>query len=248
MEGRGAAAFANTKGGIVLIGISDKGVAKDIKVGKESLKNWANQISQSTEPRVIPEIEVCELDGKSVVAIKIKENPIKPISLKGRCFKRIGNSNRIITSQEIAQMHLHSTGMSWDKLPARDAKINDIDLEKVKRYIKISRETGRRKIGDDEDPIQVLEKLDLLKDGIPTWAAILLFRKDPHRFVSQGAIHCGRFKKETIVIDDRMIEGTIIEQIDEAMDFIRKNINVEFVMTGRPEREQVWDYPMKMQG
>jgi ATP-dependent DNA helicase RecG len=66
--------------------------------------------------------------------------------------------------------------------------------------------------------------------------------------VSQAAIHCGRFKKETIVIDDRMIEGTIIDQIDEAMDFIRKNINVEFVMTGRPEREQVWDYPMKMQG
>jgi ATP-dependent DNA helicase RecG len=60
--------------------------------------------------------------------------------------------------------------------------------------------------------------------------------------VSQSAIHCGRFKKETIIIDDRMIEGTFIEQINEAMDFIRKNINVEFVMTGRPECEQVWDY------
>jgi len=240
-----AAAFANTKGGIVLIGISDNGTVKGIQLGKESQKNWANQISQSTEPRVIPEIEVCELDGKSVVAIRIKEHPIKPVSLKGRCYKRAGNSNRILTLQEIAQIHLHSTGMSWDKLSARDAQINDINLEKIKRYIKISRETGRRKIGDDEDPIQVLEKLDLLKDGIPTWAAILLFRKDPHRFVSQAAIHCGRFKEETIVIDDRMIEGTIIEQIDEAMDFIRKNINVEFVMTGRPEREQVWDYPLE---
>lgn len=240
-----AAAFANTKGGMVLIGISDKGIVKGIKAGKESLKNWANQISQSTEPRVIPEIEVCELDGISIVAIVIKENPIKPISLKGRCFKRAGNSNRIITLQEIAEIHLHSTGMSWDKLQARDARISDIDLEKVKKYIKISKETGRRKIGDGEDPIQVLEKLDLLKEGIPTWAAILLFRKDPHRFVSQAAIHCGRFKEEKIVIDDRMIEGTIIEQIDEAMDFIRKNINVEFVMTGRPEREQVWDYPLE---
>jgi ATP-dependent DNA helicase RecG len=240
-----AVAFANTRGGIVLIGISDNGMVKGIQLGKESQKNWANQISQSTEPRVVPEIEVSELDGKSVVAVKIKEHPIKPISLKGRCFKRVGNSNRIITSQEIAQMHLHSTGMSWDKLPARDAQINDIDSEKVKRYIKISKETGRRKIGDGEDPIQVLEKLDLLKDGIPTWAAILLFRKDPHRFMSQAAIHCGRFKEETIVIDDRMIEGTIIEQIDEAMDFIRKNINVEFVMTTRPEREQVWDYPLE---
>jgi len=41
-----------------------------------------------------------------------------------------------------------------------------------------------------------------------------------------------------------MIEGTIIEQIEEAMDFIRKNINVRFVMTGKPAREQIWDYPL----
>ena len=42
-----------------------------------------------------------------------------------------------------------------------------------------------------------------------------------------------------------MIEGTIIEQIDEAMDFIRKNISVKFVMTGKPQRDEVWDYPLK---
>ncbi len=42
-----------------------------------------------------------------------------------------------------------------------------------------------------------------------------------------------------------MIEETIIEQIDEAMDFIHKNINVKFIMTGRPEREQIWDYPLE---
>ena len=29
------------------------------------------------------------------------------------------------------------------------------------------------------------------------------------------------------------------------MDFIRKNINVKFVMTGRPAREEVWDYPLE---
>jgi ATP-dependent DNA helicase RecG len=48
-----------------------------------------------------------------------------------------------------------------------------------------------------------------------------------------------------MVIDDRMIEGAIIEQIEEAMDFIRKNINVRFVMTGKPAREEVWDYPLE---
>jgi len=42
-----------------------------------------------------------------------------------------------------------------------------------------------------------------------------------------------------------MIEGTVIEQVDETMDFIRKNINVRFVMTGKPAREEIWDYPLE---
>jgi ATP-dependent DNA helicase RecG len=111
-----AVAFANTKGGIILIGVSDKGEVKGVQIRKETLKNWANQISQGAEPRVIPEIELNKMDGKNVVIIRIKEFPIKPVSVRGRCFRRVGNSNRIMPMQEIAQMHFHSTGMSWDRL------------------------------------------------------------------------------------------------------------------------------------
>jgi len=177
--------------------------------------------------------------------VKIKENPIKPISTKGKCLKRVDSSNRAMSAQEIAQMHLHSTGMSWDKYPAKDAKLSDIDIENVKRYIQKAKETGRKKIGDDEEPMQVLEKIGLITERQPTWAAILLFSKETNKFISQAAIHCGRFKEKNIVIDDRMVVGTVFEQIDEAMDFIRKNINVEFVMTGKPERDQIWDYPLE---
>ena len=240
-----AVAFANTKGGIIFIGVSDKNNIKGIKVGKETLNQWANQISQSTDPRIIPELEKIKVDGKTVIAVKIKENPIKPISKKGRCLKRVDSSNRAMSAQEVAQMHLHSTGMSWDKYPAKDAKLSDIDIEKVKRYIQKAKETGRKKIGDDEEPMQVLEKMNLITEGQPTWAVILLFSKQTNKFISHAAIHCGRFKKRNIVIDDRMIVGTVFEQIEEAMDFIRKNINVEFVMTGRPQRDQIWDYPLE---
>ncbi|RJS80480.1 transcriptional regulator [Methanophagales archaeon] len=240
-----AVAFANTKGGVILIGVSDKGEIKGVQIGKSTLKNWANQISQSTEPSIIPDIFDRAIDKKHIIVIRITEFPIKPASLKGRCFRRVGNSNRVMTPQEIAQTHLHSTGVSWDRLPVSNASIKDIDFKRVKRYIKKANETGRRKIQADENPSQVLEKLELIKEGKPTWAAILLFHKHPQRFLSQGVIHCGRFKEETIVIDDRMIEGTIIEQVDETMDFIRKNINVRFVMTGKPAREEIWDYPLE---
>ncbi len=150
-----------------------------------------------------------------------------------------------MSAHEVAQMHLHSTGMSWDKYPAKNASLEDIDIGKVKRYIQKAKETDRKKIGDDEEPMQVLEKMKLINEGQPTWAAILLFSKETNKFISQAAIHCGRFKAGNIVIDDQMIVGTVFKQIDEAMDFILKNTNVEFAMTGKPEREQVWDYPLE---
>ena len=111
-------------------------------------------------------------------------------------------------------------------------------------YVKRANESGRRKIETDETSQQILEKLGLIRDDRLVWAAVLLFGKDSNQFLSQAKIHCGRFRLEDIVIDDRMIAGTIIEQIEEAMDFIRKNIGVEFVMTGKPRRDQIWEYPL----
>jgi len=145
---------------------------------------------------------------------------------------------------EIAEMHLQSIGSSWDLTPAPKTTVADLDLAKVADYIKKANETGRRNIGPDESPQTVLKKIGLIQDSKPTWAAILLFGKDPQRVMSQATIHCGLFEADEIsVLDDRMVTGTILEQVNDAMEFIRKNIRVAFVMTGEPERRQVWDYP-----
>lgn len=232
-----ASAFANTRGGMILVGVSDKGEFKGVQVGKETLRDWTNRISQGTEPSVTPDIEVKEIKGRKLVIIKIVEFPIKPVSVRGRCFRRVGNSNRVMTPHQIAQMHLQSTGASWDAFPARDASVELIDMGKVEKYIKRANSTGRRTISDEEEPLHVLEKLELIKDGRPTWAAILLFGENPRHFLPQARVHCGRFRTETTIVDDGMIEGAITEQIDETMHFIRKNINVEFVITGKPRRE-----------
>jgi len=240
-----AVAFANTRGGHIFIGVSDQGAKKGAQIGKETLIGWTNKISQGTQPRIIPEVESSEIESKIIAVIQIKESPIKPVSTKGRCYRRVENSNRLMTPQDIAEMHLHSTGTSWDKTFAPDATMSDIDPEKIKRYKRMSRDAGRRDVGDHEEPLEVLKKLELVKEGNLTWAALLLFRKDTKYLRSQGLVHCGRFKEEIIVIDNRMIEGTIVEQIDEAMDFIRKNISVKFVMTGKPQRDEVWDYPLE---
>jgi len=241
-----AGAFANTRGGTIYIGITDRGNIVGTLIGTESLKEWANTVSQSTEPRLIPEMEVQSHEGKPVVAIHIKENPLKPVSVKGRCYQRVGSSNRAMQPHEIAEMHLQSIGSSWDLTPALKTTLADLDLAMVTDYIKKANETGRRKIAPDESPQTVLEKIGLIQNNKPTWAAILLFGKDPQRFLSQATIHCGLFGADEIsVLDDRMVMGTIIEQVNDTMEFIRKNIRVAFVMTGEPERKQVWDYPVE---
>jgi len=241
-----AGAFANTKGGTIYIGLTDHGNVVGTLIGTESFKEWANTISQSTEPRIIPEIEEISCEGKPVVAIHIKENPLKPVSVRGRCFRRVGTSNRVMQPHEIAEMHLQSIGSSWDLTPAPNTTFADFDLAKVADYIKKANETGRRNIAPGESPQTVLEKIGLVQDNKPSWAAILLFGKDPQRSLSQAAMHCGLFDADEIsVLDDRMVTGTIIEQVNDAIEFIRKNIRVAFVMTGEPERKQVWDYPVE---
>ena len=128
-----AAAFANTDGGIILIGVSDRREVRGITIGKETLRNWSNQILQATEPRVVIEIKSVAIEEKSVVLIHIAESSIKPVAVRGRCYKRVGNSNRVMSPQEIAQMHLNATGQTWDRLLAGNAGSGDIDPKKVQR-------------------------------------------------------------------------------------------------------------------
>lgn len=57
-------AFANTAGGTILVGVSDKGEVKGVKLGKDTINHWINEIAQKTEPRVVPEIKQKEIKNK----------------------------------------------------------------------------------------------------------------------------------------------------------------------------------------
>ena len=236
-------AFANKNGGSIFIGVNDKGRIVGVDIGKETLRKWENEISQNTEPIVIPEIELAIINNKKIIIINIKESPIKPISFKEICYLRVKNSNRKLTPKEVAELHFQTIGSSWDSHPAKGVKLEVIDFEKVKKYIQLANEGRRKKIGEKQS--EFLEKSGLVKGNKPTWASILLFGKNPQKFVLQAKVHCGKFKNETIILDDQMIEGDLIDQIEKAMDFIKKHISVRFVITGKPRRDEIWEYPLE---
>ena len=235
-------AFANTYGGYLLIGVDDKGRIRGVKVGKETLKNWYNEIIQSIEPKINFGIRKAKINGKEIVMLDIPEAPIKPISYKGRCYKRVRNSNKVMLPSEIAELHNFYTGRSWDALEC-EASIEDLDRKKVEAYLKLANSTGRRKF--KEDWLTVLKKLGLVKNKA-TWAAVLLFGKEPQRFLLASAVHCGRFKYDkTVILDDLMVETDLINAVEEVMKFITRHISVRYEFKGKPRRKEVWEYPLE---
>jgi ATP-dependent DNA helicase RecG len=238
-------AFANVSGGTILIGVNDDGIPVGVAVGKETLREITDRIASCTEPRVVPDVRVQTVRRRTIISIQVPEYPIKPVAVRGRCYRRVGRSNRHMPPAEIAQMHLASTGTSWDALPARDGKLGDLDLTRVRHYMTLATNIGRRNFPPGTDPLDALRKLELIRDNRPTWAAVLLFGKRPQSPLIQATVHCGRFRSEIEIADDRMIEGSIIDQVDETMDFLKKHTNVRFVITGKPQRDQIWDYPLE---
>ena len=245
-----AAAFANTDGGTVLIGVTDRRDISGITIGKETLRDISNRISQTTEPRVSLEVESVDIEEKSVLLVHIAEASIKPVSVRGRCYKRVGNSNRVITPQEIAQMHLNTTGQTWDGLLVTRAGMDDIDEQKVQWYL-----TRREEIRNVSKPqgmsmAALLENINgVSDDGTPTHAGLLFFGKHTQRrFFYNAQLRVVRFKGTSVihpVIDRLDCFETLWENVNAAEEFIRKNIRLLSFRTARSfQRDDKFEYPL----
>ena len=55
------AAFANHKGGVVLVGVEDSGNVVGVKCGPESIQAWVNQVKQSTMPSNYSRCRTCHV-------------------------------------------------------------------------------------------------------------------------------------------------------------------------------------------
>ena len=66
-------AFANAKGGSVLVGMDDNGTNVGVALGKETLVKWLNEIKNKTAPTIIPDVEEKIIDNKVVVEFSIGE-------------------------------------------------------------------------------------------------------------------------------------------------------------------------------
>ena len=231
-------AFANKKGGTIFVGLKSLTKVHGVQIGEESVQNWLNEIKSKTEPEQIPDVELIEYKGKKLVALIVRESAIKPVSVQGRCFMRHENSNHLMSPSEIGDCTLQTQNSSWDYVLDESGRMDDISLRKVKQSIE---RINRRGYHLPMDPVDFLRKNRLLRDGKLTFAAEMLFAKDWH---INTAVQMGFFQTPTIIKDRDEAHGDLVSQVDHIFEFVKKHINCAVVITGKPENDLVWDYPL----
>ena len=232
-------AFANAKGGKVILGVTNKNEIVNVKLAKESIQTWQNEIKSKTEPSIFPDIEMYIISNKNVVILSIPEYPVKPIAFQGRYYVRRNNSNHLLSVNQINDVYLQSIQTSWDSYPYPNSVYEDLDQNKIKIFIEKINRSGRFNLVGE--PIECIEKLRLLENNVPTNAAMILFAKDE----LFNNIHIGRFKTQSHIIDDKMVRGTLFDVVENTMKFIISHLKVAFEITGETtQRTEIFEYPI----
>lgn len=81
-------AFCNTEGGVLYIGIDDKGEVVGIEQPKKLIEKLPNFIAQKTG--IMPLIHLREKAGKEYLEIEVQPSAM-PISVHGRYYTRSGS-------------------------------------------------------------------------------------------------------------------------------------------------------------
>ncbi len=243
--------FANTKGGKIVIGIDDAERIVGVQIGKGTIENLANRIAQNTDPKVHPRISVKDVESKKIIVIEVKESLDRLVLAFGRPFKRVGKSTMRIGKDEYERLIVekHKERLQFDKQICEEADLEDMDGRKVKAYLKL-REKNRNVSSKIKMPLsQFLVNVKAVINKKPTNAGILFFGKNPLKFISHAQLRLVRIKGIRIygnTLDRLDCSGTLWEMVNQAEDFIRKNIRLLGFRTEKSfRREDKFDYPTR---
>ena len=213
---RDVAAFANTSGGVLYLGVDDSGcVVPDADVSDAHQRRVSSKIMNHFQ--VVPSIQVEDRDGAKFLAVSIAPVGGRVVLLRGVAYRRSGSASVEVPTPELQSFILQQTGQTWDALPAV-ATLDDIDPGKVRAFIRSAHSRKQQRLPEgirETDPMELnLDKLELLKDGKPTNAAMLLFGRNPQRLCQHARTRAFYFRDINDFDEYPICTGTVGEQID----------------------------------
>ncbi|MCM8748353.1 helix-turn-helix domain-containing protein [Thermomicrobiaceae bacterium CFH 74404] len=238
------AAFANTRGGTLYIGIADDGEVIGTETGEEHIRRIVNVIRSRLG--IAPSVQIEEVSGRPVIAIQVE--PVRElVHCNGRYLRRVGNTNRDFTPEELTRRVLEHSALTWNELPTPWGP-DRVDREAHRRFASLARD--RLPQVDPEDPILTLKNLGLIRENRLTRAGALLFAERPQELFPQARLRVGVFKGVTEIADSHEFEGTLWAQLEGATERFRRLLQVRFEVTSGQlsleglRRQEVWEYPL----
>ncbi len=247
------AAFSNTRGGILKIGVHDK---------KKTITGW---VGTSQDQEVISNkivnilgihpvrVEIEQYDTGNILAVSM-EKSAAPVSVRRRYYRRIGNTTREVPESELPRFLLERTGQSWDILPFGD-NLELISEETIQMFCDLAHKERIPELSPADKLTDVLRKLNLqFSDGTLSRGALMLFGKKPQNFFISANIQIGRFKDETTIIDERVINGNLFDSLDKCMQVLRNYIFIKYEIPAYSQggssienlqRREIWEFPFE---
>lgn len=234
------AAFANGKGGRLIVGVEDKtrtviGIASELVSKTEE---WLVNISQqSIHPPVdidthLVEIPNAEGELKTLIVVDIARS-IMVHSSAGRYYRRIGSTKQEMKPEVLArlfQQRSQSRLIRFDEQSVYGTTLADIDKSLKQRFLKA-----------DTPETQQLKKLHLLAEDDETALSVtgvLLLTQGPTQWLPNAFIQCvaysGVERNAHYQLDAQDFTGPLNQQIEDAFHFIKRNMRTEAIKdTGR---------------
>lgn len=240
--GKDICAFANTNDGVILVGISDKG--KVIGVGKGD-EEKIGDIAHSCDPPIRPNIKRELADNKEVLVVKVKKDG-KVHSYKNVVYVRVGSSNKPLSMDEVLGLGQKLGKIRFDEQICEGTSLEDVDFDKLEWFKSAYKSlTGKEILTENK---KLLENLGCIKEGEITNASILLFGKNPERFIPQNQITIVRYPGDNIsdkYVDMKDFYGNLFDLIDGADDYIKEHIQIaSMLIPGQIPRKEIPQYPL----
>lgn len=238
--GKSICAFLNHQGGQVLIGISDDkkvvGIADDEK--------WEKELTDYLNTSIIPEapvmVSVEDVGNKKILLVKVWAGSKQPYIFDGSIYFRKGQSTVKATSQQISDLihNRQKTELHWERQLALGVELEDLDILEIQKTIDRSIDESKLDEGK-RNPIDFLTHFGLFQNGHFTHAAVVLFAKNPARFIPQTRIRVAFLEKGKTAdafVDDKILEGNLFKNIFAVQDFFEKHLR-----TSRKFSEKEWE-------
>lgn len=234
-------AFANAKGGVLLLGVSDRNEIEGIEINNTKRSAIQDSLKQ-INPNLDCSFYFVEVDGKQLGVIDIPTGIQKPYTLSGAIYIRQGANSQKITSVEQMRDFFQQSGRVYfdEGICSKFSFENDFDKEFFKEF---RLTTGFSPATED---MQIIRNLQLINDdGAFKNGSVLFFGNNPETFFEKAVMRCLSYEgtNKVQIIDDKIWGGYLMQQYQQAMQWLKTKLNVRYKIEGGGPRQEIWEIP-----